>query len=238
MSLNNSNLAIDMESTAENEINKKISIKVLNFDKSKNIKKYISIKRILDVVISIISIILLFPVFLIIGIIIKTDSKGPVFFAHQRIGKNGEEFKLYKFRTMYNNAEDMIKKFTPEQTKEWKEHYKLTDDPRITKVGKFLRESSLDELPQIFNIFKGDLSLIGPRPVIKDELEKYEKNKSKFLSLTPGLTGYWQVNGRSNTTYEERMKMELYYVDNISFLLDLKIFFKTFKAIAKKDGAM
>ena len=136
------------------------------------------------------------------------------------------------------NAEDLIKQFTPEQMKEYKENYKLTNDPRITKVGKFIRKTSLDELPQLINIIKGDLSIIGPRPVIDEELKKYGHNIDKFLSVTPGLTGYWAANGRSNTTYEQRMEMELYYIDNISFKMDMKVFFKTIESVIKKEGAI
>lgn len=199
---------------------------------------YMSVKRVFDLVSSTIGLIMLSPIFLILAIIVKLDSKGPVFFAHTRYGKNGKKFKMYKFRTMYENAQDMINDFTPEQMKEWKENFKLQDDPRITKVGKFLRKTSLDELPQIVNIIKGDLSIIGPRPVIEEELEKYGENKEKFLSVTPGLTGYWQANGRSSTTYEQRMEMELYYIDHISPKLDFKIFFKTIESVIKKEGAI
>lgn len=214
-----------------------LSLKNINENTSKK-DIYLNIKRILDVVISSIALVILSPIFLILAILIKIDSKGPVFFKHTRIGKNGKIFKMYKFRTMYDNAEDMIKEFTPEQMKEWKENYKLTNDPRITKIGKFLRKTSIDEVPQLINILKGDLSLIGPRPVIEEELEKYEENKEKFLSVKPGLTGYWAANGRSNTSYDERMKMELYYVDNMSFKLDIKIFLKTILSVVKKEGAM
>lgn len=194
-------------------------------------------KRILDIIISLIGLVLLLPVFLIIGIVIKLESKGPIFFIHKRIGKNGKKIGIYKFRTMVPNAEELIKKFTPEQIKEFKENFKLENDPRITKVGKFLRKTSLDELPQILNILKGDLSIIGPRPVIEEELEKYGKNKEKFLSVTPGLTGYWAANGRSCTSYEQRMLMELYYIDNLSWKMDLKIFFKTIISVLKREGA-
>ena len=201
-------------------------------------KAYMHVKRMSDVILSIIGLIILSPIFLLLALFVKLDSKGPVFFAHTRIGKNGKKFKMYKFRTMYENAEDMIKDFTPEQMKEWKENYKLTNDPRVTKVGKILRKTSLDELPQIINILKGELSIIGPRPVTNPELEKYGNNKDEFLSVTPGLTGYWQANGRSNTTYEQRMEMELYYCKNMSFLLDLKIFFKTILTVLKREGAV
>ena len=198
---------------------------------------YKHVKRFIDIIISLLGIIILSPVFLIISILIKKESDGPVFFKHKRIGKDGKEIGIYKFRSMVPNAEDLIKKFTPEQMKEYKENFKLENDPRITKIGKLLRKTSLDELPQLINILKGDLSIIGPRPVIKDELEKYGNNKEKFLSVTPGLTGYWAANGRSDTTYEQRMIMELYYVDNISFELDMKVFLKTIVSVLKKEGA-
>lgn len=201
-------------------------------------KVYIKIKRVIDVILASVALILLSPLFAIIAIAIKIDSKGPVFFAHKRIGKNGKIIKLYKFRSMVINAEELIKSFTPEQMKEYKENYKLTNDPRITKVGKFLRKTSLDELPQLINIINGDLSIIGPRPVVADELEKYGVNKDKFLSVTPGLTGYWAANGRSNTTYEQRMEMELYYIDNLSLKMDIKVFFKTILSVFKKEGAI
>ena len=196
------------------------------------------IKRFLDITLSFIALVLLSPVFLIIAFCIKTESKGPVFFIHKRIGKNGKIIRMYKFRTMVDNAEELIKQFTPEQMEEFKENFKLENDPRITKVGKVLRKTSLDELPQLVNILKGDLSIIGPRPVIEEELEKYGENKEKFLSVTPGLTGYWAANGRSCTSYEKRMEMELYYIDNLSFKMDIKVFFKTILSVIKKEGAI
>ena len=213
-----------------------ITVKKIERIKDKKVV-YKAIKRVFDIVFSLIGLVLLSPVFLIIAIIIKLDSKGPVFFVHNRIGKKGKPIGIYKFRTMVNNAEDLIKSFTPEQKEEFERSYKLEDDPRITKIGNFLRKTSLDELPQILNILKGELSIIGPRPIVQAELDKYEDNKDKFLSVKPGLTGYWAANGRSDTTYEERMKMELYYVDNMSFKLDVKIFFKTIFAVLKKEGA-
>ena len=199
---------------------------------------YRYIKRFMDVILATIALVVLSPIFLIIAIAIKIESKGPVFFKHARIGKNGKIIKLYKFRSMVINAEELIKSFTPEQMKEYKENYKLTNDPRITKIGKFLRKTSLDELPQLLNIIKGDLSIIGPRPVVIDELKKYGANTEKFLSVTPGLTGYWAANGRSCTTYEQRMQMELYYIDNLSLKMDVKVFFKTIEAVIKREGAI
>lgn len=213
------------------------SLKIKETQNSEKARRYIKVKRILDCILATIALIILSPIYLIIAIAVKIDSKGPVFFKHTRIGKNGKIIKIYKYRTMVANAEELIKQFTPEQMKEYKENFKLENDPRITKVGKFLRKTSLDELPQLLNIIQGDLALIGPRPVVKKELEKYGENAGKFLSVTPGLTGNWAASGRSNTTYEERMKMELWYVDNISFITDVKIFFKTIIAVIKKEGA-
>ena len=206
---------------------------------SKSISKrvYIVVKRFLDIFLSLIGLIILSPIFLIIAIIIKLDSKGPVFFVHSRIGEKGKPIGIYKFRTMVTNAEELIKKFTPEQKEEFEKNFKLENDPRVTKIGNFLRKTSLDELPQILNILKGELSIIGPRPIVQAELEKYGDDKEKFLSVKPGLTGYWAANGRSDISYEERIQMELYYVDNMSFWLDIKIFFKTIFAVIKKEGA-
>lgn len=204
--------------------------------KKQSVYKYI--KRGIDVVLASIALVVLSPIFLIIALAIKLESKGPVFFKHTRIGKDGKIIKLYKFRSMVINAEELIKTFTPEQMKEYKENYKLTNDPRITKVGKFLRKTSLDELPQLLNIIRGDLTIIGPRPVIAEELKKYGTNTEKFLSVTPGLTGYWAANGRSCTTYEQRMQMELYYIDNLSLKMDVKVFFKTIEAVIKREGAI
>ena len=170
----------------------------------KNIySKYI--KRVCDIIISSIALIILSPLFLIIGILIKIESKGPVFFLHERVGKNGKSIKIYKFRTMVKNAEELFQKFSLEQINEFERNFKLQNDPRVTKMGRMLRKSSIDELPQLLNILKGELSLIGPRPVIKEELEKYKNNKEKFLSITPGLTGNWAANGRSCTSYKERI---------------------------------
>ena len=198
---------------------------------------YRVIKRILNLLCSFVGVIVLSPFFLIISLLIKVTSKGPVFFVHERVGLNGKKFKLIKFRTMVNNAEEMIASFSPEQKKESEENYKVKDDPRITKIGKFLRRTSLDELPQLINILKGDMSIVGPRPVVDEELNWYGDKKDKLLSVKPGLTGWWAVNGRSNVPYPERCDLELYYVDHISFALDAKIILKTLGAIIKKDGA-
>lgn len=205
-------------------------------EKSK-VKVYDFVKRIIDIIIGAIGLIICLPIFAIIAIIIKIDSKGPVFFKHKRIGKHGKKIEIYKFRTMIDNAEEEIKNFTEEQKKEFAENFKLENDPRVTRVGKILRKTSLDELPQIINILKGEMSIIGPRPIVESELEKYGNNQRKFLSVAPGLTGYWAANGRSDVSYEERMALELYYVENRSLILDLKIFFKTIGSVLKGRGA-
>lgn len=199
---------------------------------------YLAAKRLFDIVCAALATVVLSPFFLVIAIIIKAeDPKGPVFFAHQRIGMRGKMIRIYKFRSMVSNAEELIEHFTPEQRREYEENYKLENDPRITRIGNFLRKSSLDELPQLLNILSGTLSIVGPRPVVQDELEKYGAMQEKFLSVKPGLTGYWQANGRSDTTYDERIAMELYYADNCSFLLDLKIILKTISVVLTGQGA-
>ena len=202
-----------------------------------NKRIYLATKRLLDVILSLIGIIISLPIFIVIVPLVKLDSKGPVFFYHKRIGKNGSELKIYKFRTMVQNAGEIFESFTKEQKEEYAKNFKLENDPRITKIGKFLRKTSLDELPQIFNILKGEMTLIGPRPVVNGEIDKYGDRKGEFLSVTPGLTGWWACSGRSNTTYEERIELELYYVKNMSFLLDVKCFFKTIISVLNKEGA-
>lgn len=199
---------------------------------------YDFVKRVFDIVCSLIGLIVLSPVFIIISILIKTTSEGPVFFAHKRVGKGGKTIKIYKFRSMVTNAEELIKKFTPEQKAEYEKNFKLENDPRVTKVGKFMRKTSLDELPQLINILKGDISVVGPRPVMDVETQIYGNYRNMLLSVKPGLTGFWAANGRSHTTYTRRRAMEIYYVKNRSVLLDLKIIFKTFISVFKREGAV
>lgn len=202
-------------------------------------KVYHFTKRMFDIVVSGFCLIILLPIFLLICILIKLDSKGKVFYKHKRIGKNGEYIYLYKFRSMYSDSKERLEELlkNPKIKEEWEENYKLENDPRVTKVGNILRKTSLDELPQLLNILKGDMSLVGPRPVIDDEIEKYGLYKKKFLSVTPGLTGWWACNGRSCTSYEKRMELELYYVDHCSIWLDIKCILKTVIAVIKRDGA-
>lgn len=217
-------------------MNETTIIEDIEYEETKK-RPYFYFKRIFDFLVSLFALVILSPFFLAIAIVIKIDSKGSVFFKHKRIGKNGKYIYIYKFRTMVENAEELIKKFDKKQMKEFEKNFKLENDPRITRVGKFLRKTSLDELPQLINILKGDMSLVGPRPVVDGEIDKYGFKKNKFLSVTPGLTGYWACNGRSDIDYDKRIEMELYYVDHCSLILDIKIILKTVVAVIKKEGA-
>ena len=174
----------------------------------------------------------------ILTVAIKTTDKGPVFFTHRRVGKGGKPLNIYKFRSMVTNAEDLIKQFTPEQKAEYERNFKLENDPRVTKVGKFMRRTSLDEVPQLFNILKGDISIVGPRPVMEIETEIYGNYRDMLLSVKPGLTGFWAANGRSCTTYTRRRAMEICYIKNRSVCFDLKIILKTITSVFKGEGAV
>ena len=200
---------------------------------------YLFVKRTVDIIASILGLILLSPVFLAIAIAIKADDGGKVFYSHKRIGKNGKQIKIFKYRSMVKNADRLADNLTPEQLKQYETEYKVDDDPRITRVGSFLRKSSLDELPQLLNILFGTLSIVGPRPVVERELLMYGKAKDKFLSVKPGLTGYWQAYARNTVSYTngERQKMELYYVEHCSLWFDIKIFFKTIVSVIRRTGA-
>lgn len=199
---------------------------------------YNIVKRTIDIIGSLLGIIALSPLFIIIAISVKLDSKGKIVFGHSRIGKNGEKINVYKFRTMVSNAAEVFEKFTEEQKKEYYTNFKLDNDPRITRVGSFLRKTSLDELPQLFNILKGEMSIVGPRPIVEKEIPKYGIYAEKLFSVIPGLTGYWQANGRSDTSYDERVRMDMYYIDNRSLSMDVKIIFKTVISVIKKEGAI
>ncbi|MCI6216141.1 MAG: sugar transferase [Mollicutes bacterium] len=203
---------------------------------------YFFSKYTFDFLVSLISIIILLPAFIIIGIIVKCSSKGPIFFVDKRVGKNEKMIGVLKFRTMYVDAETNIEKYlSPEQIKAWKEERKLENDPRITKIGNFLRKSSLDELPQLFNILVGQMSIVGPRPISKREYDAYYNDEEKKILSTarPGLTGYWQVYGRNEVDYAsgERSKLTMEYFKKRSLLLDLKIIFKTFAVVISGKGA-
>ncbi len=198
---------------------------------------YDFIKRTVDIVGAVLGLVVFSPFFLIISIAIKATSKGPIIFAHKRVGKNGKDIYIYKFRSMVENAEELIKSFTPEQKAEFEANFKLENDPRITKVGNILRKTSLDELPQLLNILKGDISIVGPRPITEVETEIFGNYKDVLLSVKPGLTGYWAANGRSNITYRRRRAMEIYYIKNRSICMDIQILAKTVLSVIKRDGA-
>ena len=191
---------------------------------------YIILKRFIDFLFSILLIILLTPLLLVIGLLIKLNSKGNIIYIQRRIGKNNTTFSCYKFRTMRPQAKYILKEIfiqNPDFKNEFEKTRKLINDPRITEIGKFLRFTSLDELPQIFNVLKGDMSFIGPRPIVKSEIKKYGKNFKKAFSIKPGISGMWQVSGRNKLSYKQRVKLDVFYARNINLLLDFKIFIKT-----------
>jgi exopolysaccharide production protein ExoY len=206
----------------------------------RNQRFYSVTKRITDILGAIIGLVITLPIFTIITLFyLFGDAKGPVLFRQIRIGKNGKKFHIYKFRSMIVNADEKLKSNELLYQKYMANNYKLEpeEDPRITKVGQFLRKTSLDELPQLINVLKGEMSLVGPRPVVEEELLEYGGKSGEFLSVKPGVTGYWQVSGRSEIGYPERVDLELFYVYNQSYTFDLKILFKTVWIVLTKKGA-
>ncbi len=201
------------------------------------------IKRIFDICLSVIGMIILLPAICVFGIIIKITSKGPVIFTQIRIGKNGQPFKFYKFRTMYNgshvdsNRESLMKGFIKGEQHDIAGSKKILDESKVTKIGKFLRKTSIDELPQLYNVIKGDMSLVGPRPCLPYEWEHYEEWHKKRLSVPPGCTGIWQVSGRSYTSFQDMVIMDLYYIYNYSLFLDLQLILKTIPVMINGSGA-
>jgi undecaprenyl-phosphate galactose phosphotransferase len=198
-------------------------------------------KRLFDLTVGIIFIVLLCVPMAVISILIRIGSRGPAVFSQERIGKNGKPFRCYKFRTMYADAEQRFNKLleqAPGVKSEWEQNWKLKDDPRITKIGDFLRKTSLDELPQLFNVLKGDMSLVGPRPVTREEINEFYKDKAELCFGVPlGITGLWQVSGRSSTSYDYRIALDLWYVRNWNLWLDIVILLKTIKIVIKREGA-
>jgi lipopolysaccharide/colanic/teichoic acid biosynthesis glycosyltransferase len=197
---------------------------------------YEATKRGFDVVIATILLVLTLPLFVCIGVAIKLTSRGPIFFKHKRLGSHEEEFYCLKFRTMCADAEHRLNG-DAELHKRFQESFKIKDDPRITSMGTFLRKTSLDELPQLINVLQGKMSLIGPRPIVKPELSKYSIYGNKLLSVKPGLSGLWQVCGRSDVTYPERVLMDMYYIDHRCLLLDLQLTCFTALAVFRGHGA-
>ena len=197
---------------------------------------YSILKRLIDIVGALFGLIILSPILIIVGVLIKLESKGPIIFAQKRVGLNGKEFKMYKFRSMVANAEE-IKEKLKEKNEMSGPMFKIKDDPRITKIGKFIRKTSIDELPQLINVLKGDMSLVGPRPSLPNEVKEFEPWMLKRLDVKPGLTCYWQVMGRNNIDFENWMKLDIKYVNERSLWLDIKLVFKTFFVLFGDENA-
>ena len=191
-------------------------------------------KKVLDFLFALIFLIICFPFFAIIALLVKFSSRGPIFYLQERVGKNKKLFKCIKFRTMHAEADDMFENLIRKNEKlkkEFEENHKLKNDPRITSIGKFLRKTSLDEIPQFINVLRLEMSIVGPRPIVEDEIGKYGDSISKVLSIKPGITGLWQVSGRNNLSYQRRVFLDCLYVNNISLLIDLRIILRTFGVI-------
>ena len=207
-----------------------------------SIKKYLyfGVKRLFDILIALIWCLFLLPVILIVKIsyLLHKDFDS-IFFRQKRIGKNGKEFNLYKFRSMVPNADEVLKELLkdPKYKEEWDLNQKFEHDPRITSMGNILRKTSLDELPQFINILIGDMSVIGPRPLVPGELDSHNGNHELYESVRPGISGWWAANGRSATTYERRLELEYYYVQHCGLILDIRCVFRTIKAVIFKTGA-
>ena len=204
-----------------------LKIELENIEENKeNLKFYEICKRGIDIIGAGSGLLLLSPVIAIVSCAVKFTSKGPIFFSQKRVGKNGQLFDMYKFRSMVVNAEELKEKLA-NQNEMSGPMFKMKDDPRVTKVGKFIRKTSLDELPQLWNVLKGDMSLVGPRPSLPKEVKQFEKWMYKRLTVKPGLTCYWQVSGRNNIDFEDWMKLDISYVEDRNLWIDIKLIFKT-----------
>ena len=204
------------------------------------IKWNLAIKRFLDILFVCVGGLILLPFLLIFALLVKVTSPGPVLYGHKRLGLGGKPFTAYKFRSMVMDADTLLEKLLtddPELSKEWEMNHKLRNDPRITKIGQFLRRTSFDELPQLLNILKGDMSLVGPRPIVEAEIKKYGENYKRIFSVKPGLTGLWQISGRSDTNYAERISYDTYYLQSWSVWLDIWILYRTPRVILRGNGA-
>lgn len=209
------------------DVNSRYSERVFESVKTNTSNSYLYTKRFLDIAGSVVGIILLIPLLLLVGLMIKMeDPTGPVFFKQKRVGKHGRTFDMYKFRSMVCNAED-LKASLLQQNEASGPVFKIKSDPRITNIGKFIRKTSIDELPQLVNVLKGDMSIVGPRPALPDEVAQYTNYEKQRISVTPGLTCFWQVNGRSNISFQEWVEMDLDYIRNRNTMMDIKLIFKT-----------
>jgi exopolysaccharide production protein ExoY len=198
---------------------------------------YQRVKRLTDVVVGSLGLVILFPLFCLISLLIFASGGRPIVFRQKRIGKDGREFHIYKFRTMVKNAEEILRN-RPELMEEYRKYYKITNDPRISRIGRILRKTSLDELPQLFNVIKGDMSLVGPRPIVPDEIKMYGEAADVYLMMKPGCAGLWQCSGRSSTTYEERVALDEEYFERAGLRYDLKILGLTAVSILRANDAM
>lgn len=218
------------------------------FDETDDIKNveserkiyYKLVKRFFDLFIGLVGIFFMIPIAIVVKIMyVCTGDYKSIFYTHKRVGKNGKEFRMFKFRTMVPNSKEILKEMLkePKYAKEWKKNQKIENDPRITKVGKILRKTSLDELPQMINVLLNNMSLIGPRPLVPGELAAHDGDATIYEKVKPGITSWWASHGRSETTYEERLALEYFYIQNCSILLDIKCIFATIKAVICKTGA-
>ncbi|KXI76750.1 multidrug MFS transporter [Bacillus cereus] len=218
------------------EFEKKSNVE-LDRQKINSRKGYLMSKRFLDCIGALLGLILLFPVFLIVAALIKyEDPKGPVFFKQIRVGKDGEKFYMYKFRSMVMDAEDRLKELL-KYNEVSGAMFKMKEDPRVTKIGKFIRKTSIDELPQLINVLKGEMSLVGPRPPLLREVEEYTVYDKQRLLVTPGCTGLWQVSGRSNLSFEQMVELDIYYIIQRDIILDVKILLRTVKVLLGSEDA-
>lgn len=220
--------------TIQQKINEKVNGKLM---------VYKFLKRVIDIIGGLVGVILLIPMTLCIYIarVINKENDGPIFYEQLRVGKNGKEFRFYKYRSMVMNADEKLEEYLEQNEEarlEYQKYKKLRHDPRITKLGEFLRKTSIDEFPQFINILKGDMSLVGPRPYLHREIKDMGDNYKIITSVKPGLTGYWQVNGRSETDFETRMKMDIDYIHDRTLWGDTKFLIKTFLKIFVKEGAV
>ena len=223
-----------------------VSTAILNSENKIRIHKYLIykiIKRTIDIIGGLVGVMLLVPITVGVAIarLITKENDGPIFYEQLRIGKNGSKFRIFKFRSMVIGADEALAKYLAENEearKEYKKYKKLKNDPRITKVGKFLRKTSLDEFPQLINVLKGEMSLVGPRPYLPREKEDMGEFYTYIIKTKPGLTGYWQVNGRSDVDFKERLNMDYYYTQHRGIKLDTKLLVKTFMNVIKKEGAI
>ena len=212
------------------------SFEVLQGQDIRDSRFYLSLKRAIDILIALLLVLMFLPIIPIVAILIKLDSSGPILFKQKRVGKNGKEFDFYKYRSMVEGAESVIGVLRPLSGIDGPV-FKLKNDPRITSVGRFLRRSSLDELPQLINVIKGEMSIVGPRPNLPSEVSHYLPWQKKRLEVTPGITCFWQIAGRSHIGFHEWMRLDLEYIRQRSFMTDLKIILKTIPAVIARKGA-